>query len=295
MDRAGRIAIGSIVVSVAVLGLKVAAWWTTGSAALYSDALESIVNVAAAVMALSAVILAAKPADANHPYGHAKVEFFAAVSEGALIIVAAMTILQHAWSTWQSPQTLDAPAFGMALNGLATVLNAIWGTNLLRQGNSERSPTLKADGRHLITDVVTSVVLLIGVSLVVVTGIQVIDPLLAAAAAVSTLVTGFLLIRNSVGGLMDEAPNAHVIERIRAVVAERAEGALEVHDLRTRHAGRSTFLEFHLVVPGAMTVAAAHTICDRIEEALKAEMAGLLITIHVEPEGKAKHHGVLVL
>jgi cation diffusion facilitator family transporter len=183
----------------------------------------------------------------------------------------------------------------MALNGLATVLNAIWGTNLLRQGNSERSPTLKADGRHLITDVVTSVVLLIGVSLVVVTGIQVIDPLLAAAAAVSTLVTGFLLIRNSVGGLMDEAPNAHVIERIRAVVAERAEGALEVHDLRTRHAGRSTFLEFHLVVPGAMTVAAAHTICDRIEEALKAEMAGLLITIHVEPEGKAKHHGVLVL
>ncbi len=295
MDRAGRIAGGSIVVSVAVLGLKAAAWSATGSAALYSDALESIVNVAASVMAFAALLLAAKPADANHPYGHAKVEFFAAVSEGAMIIVAAMSIMQHAWTTWKSPHALDAPVLGLALNGIATLLNAGWGSILLREGHRERSPTLKADGRHLMTDVVTSVVLLIGVGLVVVTGIELLDPLLAAAAAVSILVTGFLLIRDSVGGLMDEAPSAHVIARIRAVVTDHAEGALEVHDLRTRHAGRSTFLEFHLVVPGAMTVAAAHTICDNIEEALKSEMAGLQITIHVEPEGKAKHRGVLVL
>ncbi len=295
MDRAGRIAGVSIVVSVVVLALKAAAWWFTSSAALYSDALESIVNVAAAGMAFAALGLAAKPADANHPYGHAKVEFFAAVIEGALIIVAAMSILQHAWNTWHAPHRIEAPAVGLALNAVATLFNAVWAMVLLRTAKQARSPTLEADGRHLLTDVVTSVGLVVGVGLTVVSGIEALDPLLAASVSVYILVTGFLLIKGSVAGLMDAAPDDDIVDRIRAVVATHAEGALEVHDLRSRRAGRATFLEFHLVVPGAMTVAVAHTICDRIEEALKAEMAGLMITIHVEPEGKAKHQGVLVL
>ena len=137
--------------------------------------------------------------------------------------------------------------------------------------------------------------MLVGVVLTLATGIVKLDSLLAAGVAVVILCSGFFVIRNSVSGLMDAAPSAAVVERIRAVVADHAEGALEVHDLRTRHAGRLTFLEFHLVVPGDLTVAAAHDICDRIEEALGAEMAGLMVTIHVEPEGKAKHRGVLVL
>jgi cation diffusion facilitator family transporter len=166
---------------------------------------------------------------------------------------------------------------------------------LLRRGRNLRSPALLADGRHLVADVVTSLGVLIGVAFVFATGQQWLDPLLAAATGVYILVSGFFVIRDSVGGLMDAAPAAEIVERIRALVGEHASGAIEAHDLRTRHAGRLTFLEFHLVVPGKMSVADAHEICDRIEEALKSEMDGLMISIHVEPEGKAKHHGVLVL
>jgi cation diffusion facilitator family transporter len=143
--------------------------------------------------------------------------------------------------------------------------------------------------------VVNSSGLVIGVGLVVVTGIRWLDPLLAVLAALYILGAGFFLIRESVGGLMDAAPGEDVVERVRRLVAEHAAGALEAHDMRMRNAGPTTFLDFHLVVPGSMTVAEAHDICDRVEAALKTEMQGILITIHVEPEGMAKHKGVLVL
>lgn len=295
MEAGGPIAASGIGVSLLVLVLKTAAWWFTGSAALFSDAAESTVNVASACMAFGALYVAVKPADANHPYGHAKVEFFAAVAEGGMIVAAALVILQHAWITWQHPHGVDAPLIGVLLNGAASVANAILSGVLLRVGKRLRSPALVADGRHLMTDVITSLTLLVGIGLVVLTGLTVLDPLLAAGVAVYILISGFYLITSSVGGLMDAAPSPPVMERIRALVAEHAAGALEAHDLRTRHAGRLTFLEFHLVVPGAMSVADAHEICDRIEAALRAEMGGLMITIHVEPEGKAKHRGVLVL
>jgi len=251
--------------------------------------------VAASAIAFLALGLAAKPADANHPYGHDKAEFFAAVIEGVLIVVAALTILQHAWHTWLHPNPIEAALLGGGLNAAATLLNLGWGALLLRRGRTLRSPALIADGRHLIADVVTSAGVLLGVGLVVLTGHTWLDPLLAAATAVYILVSGYFVIRDSVGGLMDAAPAAEIVERIRTIVGQHAEGAIEAHDLRTRHAGRLTFLEFHLVVPGSMSVSAAHDICDRIETALKAEMEGLMITIHVEPEGKAKHRGVLVL
>ncbi len=295
MTQAERIAAGSIVVGLVVLALKGAAWLVTGSAAFYSDAAETVVNVAAAVIALVALRFAAMPADANHPYGHDKAEFFAAVIEGVLIVVAALVILQHSWQVFRNPVTIAAPLAGMALNALSTVLNAGWATVLLRQSSTLRSPALHADGRHLLSDVVTSAGVLIGVGLVVLTGLRWLDPLLGAATAVYILVSGGVVIGDSVGGLMDAAPAADIVERIRTMVGEHAQGAIEAHDLRTRHAGRLTFLEFHLVVPAAMTVSDAHAICDRIEQALKDEMEGLMITIHVEPEGKAKHRGVIVL
>ncbi len=175
------------------------------------------------------------------------------------------------------------------------MLNAVWGTVLLRAGRQNRSVTLTADGRHLWADVVTSAALLAGFELALWTGRPEVDPLLAAAIAVYVLWSGTSLIGSSVSGLMDAAPPPDVVERIRRLVGEHAEGALEVHDLRTRHAGRLTYLEFHLVVPGDMRVSEAHDICDRIEAALRGEMQHLTTTIHVEPEGKAKHHGVLVL
>ncbi len=152
-----------------------------------------------------------------------------------------------------------------------------------------------ADGRHLWADVVTSVGVTAGLSAAVLTGEPRLDPLMAAVAAVWVLWSGVALMGNSVGGLMDAAPEAPIVDRIRELVGTHASGALEVHDLRARSAGAVTFLDFHLVVPGAMSVAESHAICDRIEDALRQDMDRLAITIHVEPEGKAKHSGVLVL
>jgi cation diffusion facilitator family transporter len=295
MTRGERFALGSTVAGCLVLGLKGAAWWLTGSAALYSDALESIVNVAASLIAWLALRFASRPADANHPYGHDKAEFFAAVVEGALIVVAALLIFSEAWQTWANPRTLEQPFQGIAVNALATVINAAWSAVLLRVGRRLRSPALQADARHLLADVVTSTGIAVGVALAVVTGQGRLDPCLAAATGVYVLWSGMAMISSSVSGLMDAAPEPAVVARIKELVANSAAGAIEAHDLRTRHAGRLTFLEFHLVVPGSMTVAAAHAICDRIEDTLKSEMGHLMITIHVEPEEKAKQGGVPVL
>jgi len=295
LNQVGRIAGGTIAIGTGVLAMKAAAWWLTGSAALYSDALESVVNVVASVVAFAALRLAARPADANHPYGHDKVEFFAAVIEGVLIIVAAGSILEHAWETWNRSGPLQQPWVGLGLNAFSTVINAGWAGVLRRAGKRHRSPALAADGRHLWTDVVTSVGITAGLVLVVETGLQWLDPALAVGVAMNVLWSGVRVVTDSVGGLMDAAPAGVIVERIRLLVGQHADGAIEAHDLRTRHAGRLTYLEFHLVVPGDMRVAEAHAICDRIEAALKAEVEGLVITIHVEPELKAKHSGVLVL
>ncbi len=294
MTQAQKLAAGSIVLGIGVMGLKGAAWGLTGSAALFSDAAESLVNVAAAVVALLALRWAAKPADANHPYGHDKAEFFAAVVEGVLIMLAAVLILDHAWQAYLHPEPLTAPILGMALNALATAFNGAWAWVLTTRGKTLRSTALRADGKHLMSDVVTSFGVLVGVGLVFATGLAWLDPLLAAATAFYILYAGFKVVGESVGGLMDAAPAEDVIAQVHRLVATHAAGALEAHDLRMRHAGRLTFLDFHLVVPGAMTVLDAHTICDRIEAALKAAVPGLMITIHVEPEGKAKHQGVIL-
>jgi cation diffusion facilitator family transporter len=294
-SSAARLAAGSVAVAVAVLALKAMAWWVTGSVALYADALESIVNVAAALAALLAVRLSALPADANHPYGHSKAEYFSAVLEGALIIVAALLILHEAWGAFQAPRAPEQAGIGLAVAAVASGINAAWALFLGRRGKALRSPALLADARHLWADVVTSVGVLVGVGLVTLTGLLWLDPLLAALTAVNIIFSGWRLLRESVGGLMDEAVPPATMERIRRIVAEQASGAIEAHDLRSRHAGRHTFLEFHLVVPGDMRVSESHEICDRIEAALKAELEDAIITIHVEPEAKAKQQGVPVL
>ncbi len=295
MSRAVATAFGSVAVAAAVLVLKLVAWGLTGSVALLADALESVVNVAAAVAALAAVRYADMPPDANHPYGHAKAEYFSAVLEGVLIALAAVLILHEAWESWQAPRAPEQPVLGLAVSAAATAANGAWAVVLMRRGRALRSPALLADARHLFTDVVTSTGVLVGVALVAATGLLWFDSLLAALTAANILWSGGRLVRTSVGGLMDEAVQPELLGRIRGALSASAEGAIEAHDLRTRHAGRLTFVEFHLVVPGAMRVDEAHAICDRIETALKAEVDGAVITIHVEPEGKAKHRGVLVL
>lgn len=295
MNRIQKLAIGSIFIGALVFALKYVAYYLTGSIALYSDALESVINVVTAIAAFMAVRLSATPADANHPYGHHKVEYFSAVLEGVLIIVAALMILREAYFGFFSPKMIDAPALGLAVNAAATVINGIWSWLLIRQGRRLRSPAIVADGRHLLTDVVTSAGVIVGLVLVPITGWTWLDSVLAAFVAINILWSGWGLIKESIGGLMDEALPEATLSRVREIISGNAEGAIEAHDLRTRHAGKMTFIDFHLVVPGTMSVTDAHDICDRLERALKDEVEDALITIHVEPDNKAKHAGIVVL
>ncbi|QKS09439.1 cation diffusion facilitator family transporter [Pseudosulfitobacter pseudonitzschiae] len=290
-----KLAIGSIFVGFAVLGLKTLAYWLTGSVALLSDALESTVNVATAFAALIAIRVAAKPADADHPWGHHKAEFFSAVLEGVMIIVAALLILHEAYDGFMTPAPLDAPLEGLLINMGATVINGIWAWVLVSRGREQKSPALVADGKHLVTDVLTSVGVAAGVLLAVGTGWWILDPLLAALVAVNILWSGWKIVRDSLSGLMDEAVSEATLARIREIIATQADGATEAHDLRTRHAGSAIFIDFHLVVPGDTTVFEAHEICDRIENALKEKLEVTHITIHVEPEHKSKQTGIIVL
>ncbi len=294
-DHASRLALGSIGVGVTVLALKFGAYWYTGSVALYSDALESTINVVAALVAFGALRLSAKPADANHPYGHQKIEYIAAVFEGALILLAAVAVFHAAYNAYLAPRAITLDPTGIGLNILASVINAAWCYVLLRRGRKLRSPALVADGKHLLSDVVSSIGVLIALLLAVVTGLSWLDPLLACLVALNILWSGWSLMQSSFSGLMDEAAAPEELERIRAVISSQADGAIEAHDLRTRHSGRLTFVEFHLVVPAEMRVDTAHDICDRIEAALRSEVEGASITIHVEPENKAKHQGIVVL
>jgi cation diffusion facilitator family transporter len=291
MDKTLRLALGSIAVGALVLGLKFLAYRLTGSIALYSDALESIINVATAIAAFFAVRLSAIPPDANHPYGHHKAEYLSAVLEGVLIVVAALSILREAYFGLLDPRVLDAPLQGLLINAAASVINAVWCSILFRYGRRWRSLALLADARHLWTDVVTSGGVLIGVGLVAVTGWLQLDPAVAALVALNILWSGWRLMRESIGGLMDEAAPPETLARVRELISTHAEGALEAHDLRTRHAGRVTFIDFHLVVPGSMSVSESHALCDRIETTLQDGIEDAVVNIHVEPEEQAKHPG----
>lgn len=295
MPSALKLAFGSLVVGSIVLALKTLAWLMTGSVALLSDALESTVNLATAFAALVAIRIAARPADANHPFGHHKAEFFSAVLEGVMIIVAAIFILLEAYEGFQSPRAIGAPIEGLLINGTATMLNAMWAFVLVRRGRLLKSPALVADGRHLWTDVFTSAGVAMGVLLALATGWWVLDPLMAALVAINIIWSGSRVVKESLSGLMDEAVPEEILASIREAISIEAAGAVEAHDLRTRHAGSATFVEFHLVVPSDMTVFDAHEICDRVEVGIAKAIPDVRITIHVEPEHKSKHTGIVVL
>jgi cation diffusion facilitator family transporter len=289
-------AAGSIAVAFLALALKFCSARISGSAALFSDALESLVNVAASSLALYALIAGAKPPDRQHPYGHAKVELLSAVATGGMILVAAELIFQRAVGAIMHPPPLapltGALGWGLALNGAAGLVNFAWALVLMRV--SRRSPALRADAKHLVADVLTTAGIIVALSGAATFHLAVLDPVIAIGIALNIAVMGGITVLRSLSGLLDEAPPDAMTARIHDLVRRHATGALEAHDLRIRQAGPASFLEFHLVVPGGMTVAAAHDICDRIELALKEEMPGVVITIHVEPEVKAKHEGVLV-
>jgi cation diffusion facilitator family transporter len=290
-----KLACGSILVGILVLGLKFIAYRITGSIALYSDAMESIINVATAFASLFAVHLSEKPADSNHPFGHHKVEYFSAVFVGTLIILAALAIFQEAYHHLGAPPTITAPANGLLVNASATLLNGAWCFVLIRHGRKLHSPALVADGKHLLTDVISSFGVLFGIILAITTGWHILDPILALLVACNILWSGWKLVYESIGGLMDHAATPEVIKEINTIIRHHGKGAIEAHDLRTRQAGKATFIEFHLVVPGTMTVTTSHEICDQIEHALKDAIYGAKIIIHVEPEYKAKSVGIILI
>ncbi|HBF29562.1 MAG TPA: cation transporter [Rhizobium sp.] len=283
------LAFWGIPLSVGVLGLKLLAWWVTGSVALLSDGMESIVNVVAACIAYFVIGYAQKPADDDHPYGHHKAEYISAVIEGVLIVVAAILIMKEAIAALEAPAMLDAPALGLAINFFAGVVNAAWASILIRVGKRHRSPALTADGQHIMSDVVTSSGVLVGLVLVVISGYAILDPVMAILVACNIIYQGYKVITHSVDGLMDKAVEPNEEAAIKKAIADNARGSLGAHYLRTRRAGAATFVGFDLVVPAGMTVSEAHDICDRLEAAVKAVQPGARVTIHVEPESEEAH------
>jgi len=288
-----KLAFWGIPFSFLVLGLKLSAWWVTGSVALLSDGLESTVNVVAAFIAYFVIRYAQKPADDDHQFGHHKAEYISAVVEGVLIVVAALLIVKEAWGGLFEPRLPDAPVLGLAINAFAGALNAVWATILIRVGRKHASPALTADGHHIMSDVVTSIGVLIGLVLAILTGYAILDPLLAILVAINILIQGSKVILHSLGGLMDKAVEPEEDEAIKKAIAENSAGLLNVHDLKTRRAGAAAFIDFHVVVPASMSVGAAHEICDRLEDAIRGVIPGATLAIHVEPESE-QAHGVRV-
>ena len=277
----------SIAAALATIALKFWAYLLTGSVGLLSDALESVVNLVAAIVAVIALSIASRPADSNHHYGHGKVEYFSAGIEGLMIFVAAMVIMYSAVERLLHPQALDAVGVGLLITLIATSINAAVGWLILRAGRRHRSLTLVADGKHLLTDVWTSIGVVIGVGLVALTGWLPLDSIVAIAVGLNILWTGFTLVRNSVHGLMDRALNAadeaRVIEVVNSFVAEYPPGQLAFHALQTRESGQQRFVSLHVLVPGQWTVATGHDLVERVESAIALALPGAHIQTHLEP------------
>ncbi len=277
----------SIAAALATIALKFWAYLLTGSVGLLSDALESVVNLVAAIVAVIALSIAARPANNTHHYGHGKVEYFSAGIEGLMIFVAAMVIVYSAVERLLHPQALDAVGVGLLITLIATAINAAVGWLILRAGRRHRSLTLVADGKHLLTDVWTSIGIVIGVGLVALTGWLPLDSIVAIAVGLNILWTGFTLVRNSVHGLMDRALNAtdeaRVIEVVNSFVAEYPPGQLAFHALQTRESGQQRFVSLHVLVPGQWTVATGHDLVERVESAIALALPGAHIQTHLEP------------
>lgn len=274
----------SLGAAVVILGIKLAAAVLTGSIGLWSDALESTVNVAAAGVALWALRLSAKPADHNHDFGHGKAEYFSAAVEGSMILVAAAVIVIGAVMRLLTPQPLENLGIGLALLAVATAANLAIGLLLIRTGRKHRSITLEADGQHLLTDVWTSVGVLVAIGLVAVTNLHWLDPAIALVVGANILFTGYKLVRRSVVGLLDGTLPPDEVEKVSQVLDEVAHDArVHIAQLRTRESGRQRFVYATVTVPGEWTVTHSHDLADAVEAAVDAALPGTTTFVHIEP------------
>lgn len=273
----------SIATALVTMALKLVAWKLTGSIGLLSDALESLVNLGGATMALMMLRVALSPRDADHAYGHGKAEYFSSGFEGMLILVAGGAILWTAVPSLWHPHVLQQTGLGLTVSAFASVLNLVAAQILLRASRQHRSITLEADAHHLMTDVWTSVAIIIGVGLVALTGWALLDPLLAIAVACNILWTGLRLMRESVDGLMDSAWVPADLEQLEKVLNEFRNDEIQFHEVRTRRAAANRFVTFHLLVPGAWPVQRAHELAERVESRLTDVLPGAVAMAHLEP------------
>jgi cation diffusion facilitator family transporter len=273
----------SIAAALATMTLKGLAAWITGSVGMLSDALESLVNLGAALLALWMLRLAAGPPDEKHPFGYGKAEYFSAVVEGALILAAATAIIVAAVPRLLAPQPILEVGVGLAISLAATAINLGVALTLLRVGKRHESVALEADAHHLLTDVWTSLGIVVGVGAIALTGWLILDPLIAIAVAVYIVWTGVGVMRRSLLGLMDRALPETELEAIRAVLEPYKAKGLDYHALRTRRAGRRRLVELHLLVPGGMTVHDGHAVAEEIEERIRAALPYTAVLTHLEP------------
>ena len=273
----------SVAAAVVTIGLKTAAWWLTGSVGLLSDALESLVNLAAALLAVLMLRIAAAPPDEDHPHGFSKAEYFAAGIEGALIALASAGILWAAVPRLIEPVALAAPGLGLALTFIASVINLVVALTLIRAGREHHSITLEADGRHLMTDVWTSAGVIVGVALVFVTGWLRLDPLVALAVALHIIWTGVGLVRRSAAGLLDAAIPQEDRDAIQKVLDEYQKQGVTFHAFRTRRAAARRFVSFHLLVPDRWSVSRAHRLSEEIEARIRIAVPNAAVFTHIEP------------
>lgn len=281
----------SVATAVATIALKSAAWWWTGSVSLAADALESFVNLAGALFALAMVTLAAQPADDNHPYGHHKAEYFSSGFEGILIIAAALGILWGAVDRWRHPQPLESLGLGLALTLFSTALNGALAAAMLRKAREVRSVALEGDARHLFTDVWTSVGVVAGLLGVMATGWHWLDPLLAVAVALNILREGIHLLRESSGGLMDEALDATSLAAVHAVLErQRQAQPVRFDHIASRVAGQRRFVDLHMHLPAGWTLGRAATLRGELEQALMAAVPGLRASIQLLPMNMEAHN-----
>jgi cation diffusion facilitator family transporter len=273
----------SVAASLATIALKMLAWRLTGSAGLLSDALESIVNVAAALFALVVVRWATLPPDEQHMYGHEKAEYFSAGVEGGLILAAAVLIGWVSIRRLFHPVPLDHVGVGLAVSAGASVVNLAVGLTLVRAGRRHRSITVEADGRHLLTDVWTSVGVIAGVAVVALTGWERLDPLIAVAVAANIVATGIGLVRRSSGGLLDRALSSTERAALDSALGPYREDGVVFHAIRSRQSGRRAFVSMHVLVPGRWTVQRGHELLERLETDVRATLPHTTVFTHIEP------------
>lgn len=280
----------SIFTAVVTISLKSAAYFLTGSVGLLSDALESLVNLAAAVIALTMLKVAEQPPDEQHRYGHSKAEYFASIMEGLFIFVAAVAIIVSAINRIIHPRIIEQAFLGLGISIIASVINYIVSKKLLRVGKKHHSITLEADGHHLMTDVITSIGVIVAIFLVAVTGWQILDPIVAILVAFNIIFTGFSLIKRSVLGLLDSSIPKEELDIINNIFKSYERKGLKFHGLRTRQSAQRRFVDFHVLTPGDWSVRKGHDVLEDIEKDIRGSIEKVTISTHLEPVEDPRSH-----